>query len=97
MAYCLTVTYTVKEGELEAVLAALGPLVEGSRREPGCLFYEAHRDIEDENRFLLYEKYEDEAAFQAHGDSEHFKKYALGEIFPRRENVDRTAWATVDA
>lgn len=96
MAYCLTVTYTVKEGELDAVLAALRPLVQESRREPGCLFYAAHRDAENENRFLLYEQYEDEAALQAHADSEHFHKYAIGEIFPRRENVERTAWVTVD-
>ena len=97
MAYCLTVTYTVKEGELDAVLGAIRPLVEESRLEPGCLAYEAHRDSEDGNRFLLYEQYEDEAALQAHADSDHFKKYALGEIFPRRENVERTAWVTIDA
>jgi len=96
MAHCLTVTYTVKEGELEPVLAALGPLVEESRREPGCLIYEAHRDAEDENRILLYEQYEDEAALEAHGESPHFQRYGLGEIAPRRENVERTAWVTLE-
>jgi (4S)-4-hydroxy-5-phosphonooxypentane-2,3-dione isomerase len=96
MAYCLTVTFTVKEGELDAVLAAMRPLVEASRREPGCLLYQAHRDPEDENRFLLYEQYEDEAAFQAHHESEHFNTYAVAEMFPRRENSERTAWVTID-
>jgi quinol monooxygenase YgiN len=96
MAYCLTVRYSVKEEELDAVLAALRPLVEESRREPGCLMYQAHRDVEDPNVFLLYEQYEDETAFQAHADSDHFQKYAVGEIFPRRENTERAAYETFE-
>jgi quinol monooxygenase YgiN len=96
MAYCLAVRFTVKEGELDAVLAALGPLVENSRAEPGCLMYQAHRDPENPNAFFLYEQYEDEAAYQAHSESEHFNTYAVGEMFPRRETADRSAWVTYD-
>ena len=96
MAYCLTVTYTVKEDELDAVLAAVRSLVEESRREPGCLIYEAHRDAEDANRILMYEQYEDEAGFRAHGDSDHFQRYGVREIGPRRENVERSAWVTIE-
>jgi quinol monooxygenase YgiN len=96
MAYCLAVRFTVKEGELDAVLAALGPLVENSRAEPGCLLYQAHRDPENPNAFFLYEQYDDEVAYQAHSESEHFKTYAVAEMFPRRETADRSAWVTFD-
>jgi autoinducer 2-degrading protein len=96
MAYCLAVRFTVKEGELDAVLAALGPLVESSRAEPGCLMYQAHRDPENPNVFFLYEQYADEAAYQAHSESEHFNTYAVDEMFPRRETADRSAWVTYD-
>ena len=96
MAYCLVVRFTVKEGELDGVLAAIGPLVEASRREPGCLMYQAHRDPENPNAFFLYEQYEDEAAYLAHADSEHFKQYAVGEMFPRRENADRATYLTFE-
>jgi quinol monooxygenase YgiN len=96
MAYCLAVRWTIEEGELDAVLAALKPLVEASRQEPGCLMYQAHRDPENDRVIFLYEQYVDEAAYQAHADSEHFKRYALDDIFPRRESVERALYATFE-
>ena len=96
MAYCLVVRFTVKEGELDAVLAAMRPLVEESRREPGCLMYQAHRDPENPSAFFLYEQYEDEAAYQAHADSEHFKRHAVGDIFNRTEARDRAIYETFE-
>ena len=96
MAYCIAVKWTVKEGELEAVLAALGPLVKESRAEPGCLLYEAHRSPDDPNVLFLYEQYADEAAYQAHAESEHFKRYAAGDIFGRTESRDRAIYETFE-
>jgi quinol monooxygenase YgiN len=97
MAYCLAVRWTIKESELEAVLAALEPLAEASRQEPGCLMYQAHRDPENERVLFLYEQYVDEAAYRAHAESEHFKRYALEDIFPRRESAERAAYETFDS
>ena len=96
MSYCLAVKWTIKKGELDAVLAALRPLTEASRQEPGCLLYQAHRDPENENVLFLYEQYLDETAYQAHADSEHFKTYALEDIFPRRESAERAAYETFE-
>jgi quinol monooxygenase YgiN len=39
--------------------------------EPGCLRYELLSDDEDENKFVLVEKWESEAALDAHDKSEH--------------------------
>ena len=96
MAYCLAVKWAIKEGELDAVLDALGPLTEASREEPGCLLYHAHRSLDDPNVIFLYEQYADEAAYQAHADSEHFNTYALNDIFPRRESSDRAIYETFE-
>ena len=96
MAYCLAVRWTIKEGELDAVLAALGPLVAASRAEPGCLVYQAHRDPEDDNVIFLYERYADEDAYRAHAESEHFQRYAVGECFPRRESSERAVYETFE-
>jgi len=96
MAHCIAVKWTIEEGELDAVLAALRPLVEASREEPGCLLYQAHRSPDDPNVIFLYEQYADQAAYQAHADSEHFKTHAVGEIFPRRESVDRAEYETFE-
>jgi quinol monooxygenase YgiN len=96
VAYCLAVRWEVTEGELDAVLAALGPLVEASRAEPGCLQYQAHRSPDDPNVIFLYEQYADEAAYKAHSESEHFKRYAVGELFPRRTSSERAVYETWD-
>ncbi|SRR6266487_4270483 len=96
MAYCLAVRWTIKEGELEAVLTALRRLVEASRQEPGCLMYQAHRDPDNPNVVFLYEQYEDEAAYEAHAESEHFKAYGVGECFPHRETAERAAYETFE-
>jgi quinol monooxygenase YgiN len=96
MAYCLAVKWTIKAREVDAVLAALGPLTEASRAEPGCLQYQAHRDPDNPNIIFLYEQYADEAAYQSHADSEHFKTYAVGECFPRRESSERAAYVTIE-
>jgi quinol monooxygenase YgiN len=96
MAYCLAVRWTIKDGEIDAVLAALRPLVDASRREPGCEIYQAHRDPENPNIIFLYERYVDEAAYQAHAESSHFATYGPGDIFPRRESAVRAAYLTFE-
>jgi|SRR5438067_9603959 len=96
MTYCLAVRWTIKDGELEEVLTALRPLVEASRQEPGCLMYQAHRDPDKPNVVFLYEQYDDEASYEAHAESEHFKTHALGECFPRRETAERAAYETFE-
>jgi quinol monooxygenase YgiN len=96
MAYCIAVRWTIKEGEMDAVLAAMRPLMAASRAEPGCLQYDLHRDPENPNVLFLYEQYEDEAAYKAHADSEHFEIHALNDVFPRRESADRGIYETFE-
>ena len=60
----------------------LAPAIPLSRAEPGCLQYDAHRDRDDPNSFFLFERYVDEAAFDAHGASPHFQELVLGEALP---------------
>jgi len=51
------------------LLAALDQLVAYSRTEPGTLQYEVLTDLENENRIIVFERYADAAALQAHLDS----------------------------
>jgi quinol monooxygenase YgiN len=71
-----------EEAEVERVLR---DLTAASRAEPGCLEYRVSRSLEDARTFVLYEEYEDAAAFQAHRDSEHFRRLALDDGIPRLE------------
>ena len=90
MAYAVCVTWIAKEGEEEAVADALRQLVEPSRAEPGVRAYLPHRDPEDPRTFFVYELYDDEAAYQAHVETDHFQRHGLGDAIPRLAERQRT-------
>jgi quinol monooxygenase YgiN len=89
MAYTVSVTWIAKEGEEEAVEAALKALVEPSRAEPGVLVYIPHRDPEDPRKFYIFEQYTDADAYTAHTETEHFKTLGFGDAIPRLEDRKR--------
>jgi quinol monooxygenase YgiN len=96
MAYVVIAKWTARSGEEAAVAAAISALIEPSRGEPGCLVYQCHRDPENPRAFLLYEQYEDEAAYQAHASSPHFAAHGLGDGIPRLESRERAFYVTWD-
>ncbi|MBX6765044.1 MAG: antibiotic biosynthesis monooxygenase [Rubrobacteraceae bacterium] len=96
MAYVVAAKWTAKEGEEEKVLAAIRKLIPASRNEPGCLFYQPNQDPENPRVFFFYEIYTDEKAYEAHGASEHFQRYGLGEAIPALESRERSFYQTID-
>lgn len=86
MAHAVAVTWVAKEGEEERVRALLEEIAPVVRAEPGCLMYIVHRSSDDPRTFFLYEQYVDEAAFQAHRETEHFQELVLGEAVPLLES-----------
>ena len=48
------------------------------RDEPGCLRFDVFRDDEDEDRYLLYEVFTDERAWQAHVETPHAQRTMKG-------------------
>ena len=96
MGFVVTAKWTAKEGEGERVLAAIQQLLEPSRAEPGNHFYQPNRDPDDPHVFFIYEIYDDEAAYTAHGESEHFKRWAFGEAIPLLEARERWFYRTID-
>lgn len=51
-------------------------LAERSRSEDGIIEYQVATDLDDRNVFRFFEKYEDEAAFEAHAETDHFQEFA---------------------
>jgi (4S)-4-hydroxy-5-phosphonooxypentane-2,3-dione isomerase len=96
MSLALAVTWLAKAGEEQAVEAILRIMVPLTRAEPGCLAYSAHRATDDPRRFFLYEVYEDEAAVTEHSDSEHFKRYVVGDALPRLESRERLSYEPLE-
>ena len=95
MAFVLTAKWTAKSGEGDRVADVLGRLAVPSREEPGCRFYQPCRDPENLDVFLIFEIYDDEAAFAAHGASAHFQEIAVGEAFDLLDGRERTVYETL--
>lgn len=96
MTFVVTAIWTARQGEDERVLAALSKLIEPTREEPECLVYQVHRSLDDPCVFFLYEQYVDRAAYDAHGASEHFRCYAVGEGIPLLAGRERNFYETFE-
>ncbi|HEY7622410.1 MAG TPA: putative quinol monooxygenase [Solirubrobacteraceae bacterium] len=96
MAYVLIARMTAREGEEERAAELIGRLAPASNAEPGCIQYVPHRAVDNPRSFMLYEQYRDEAAFEAHGQTEHFQTLAAGELFGLMETRERLFYETMD-
>ncbi|MEA2331958.1 MAG: hypothetical protein QOH58_2096 [Thermoleophilaceae bacterium] len=96
MAYVVSALWRAKEGEEERIARIVEAMSEPSRAEPGNRFYQAHSSPEDPRLFYLYEQYDDEAAYRAHMDSEHFQRLVVGEAIPHLEARERAFYETLD-
>ena len=75
-------TYTTAPGREDEVADLLRSYTALVLEEPGCLAFEVYRSVDDGRRFLLLEKYVDQAAFDAHRETEHFSEVAIKQIRP---------------
>ena len=96
MTFVVTAIWRAREGEEEHVAEILATNAALSRQEPGCRMFITHRAVDDPRTFLLYEQYDDEAAFKAHTETQHFKDHVLGNAVPRLENRERAFYNTMD-
>jgi quinol monooxygenase YgiN len=62
--------------ERENFLAAIKENGAAAAKEPGCRRFDILNLSSDPNHFFLYEVYDNEAAYKAHRETEHFKKFA---------------------
>ena len=90
MAYAVVALWTAKEGAEDEIQGLLLEIASASRAEPGCRLYRLHRARETPRSFLIYEMYDDQAAFEAHVASEHFVRLVLGRAIPRLEQRERS-------
>ena len=96
MGYVVMATWTAKEGSEQLVLDALRELAPLSRQEPGNVFYQAYQDPAEPRVFRLFEIYEDEDGYKAHGESEHFQRLGFGTAIPLLEGRERAFYETLD-
>lgn len=68
----LNATIPVDPDSREQAIDAATTLAQASREEEGVVDYRVTADLEDENVVRIFEQYEDEAAVDAHMESDHF-------------------------
>ena len=85
--------YLVRGGQEQIVESLLGENAVASRTEPGCLEFTVFRAIDEPRAFLLYERYTDEAAFQAHRNTPHFESIIEDRVVPL---LDERTWTRME-
>jgi quinol monooxygenase YgiN len=84
-----TVRMTFHSEDRQEIAEALRRLAAASRQEPGCMTYIPHYVEGDPDTVLIYEQYKDGAAAEAHRNSHHFKKYAVGALYQKMRERTR--------
>ena len=78
---CLATTYVIKPGHEAEAIEHFRKLTELTQTEPGNLFYQVHRSVDNPRRFFIYDQYVDLAALEAHRASPHFVLYVNNGLF----------------
>lgn len=74
--FVLVVEITVVPGALDRFMHLMEENAKASLgSEPGCHQFDIVQDRDDPHQILLYEVYDDEAAFQAHKDTAHYRAF----------------------
>jgi quinol monooxygenase YgiN len=92
MAYVVLATWRAAAGNEARVAEILREMMAETAREPGNRSYLAHQGVVDPRLFFLYEDYVDEAAFQSHLESDHFKRLVDGEALQLLEDRRRDVY-----
>lgn len=70
----INVKWTVKPEYAESFPSLVKEFTDAVRQEPGNIFFEWSRSLEEENTYVLVEAFQDGAG-EAHVQSDHFKKF----------------------
>ena len=65
----------------EEIRTILTSLTHASRLEPRCVSYIPHFVEGNQDTVLIYEQYVDEAALEAHRNTQHFKDFAIAGLY----------------
>ena len=69
----ITAKFRIKPEHADRWPEIAGPFTEATRSEPGCLWFDWSRSLDDPNEYILVEAFRDDQAGAAHVQSEHFK------------------------
>jgi quinol monooxygenase YgiN len=70
----IAVKFTIKPEYADSWLDRVSEFTEATRAEPGNIFFEWSRSVDDPNQFVVVEAFQDGAA-EAHVTADHFKTF----------------------
>lgn len=68
----ITAKFRVRPDDADRWTDIVGSFTQATRAEPGCLWFEWSRSLEDPDQYVLVEAFRDEQAGVAHVQSDHF-------------------------
>ena len=80
--YVVVARFVAQEGSGDAVSAYLAEMTPFAKAEPGCQAYIINRSVDDPHSLLLYEQYDDPAAFDAHRENPEFQRIIIDQVVP---------------
>jgi quinol monooxygenase YgiN len=69
----IAVKFSVRPEVADEWLSRIMPFTSATRAEPGNIFFEWSKSVEQPNQFVLLEAFRDREAGEAHVNSDHFK------------------------
>lgn len=96
----ITAKFPIKPEYADEWPRLAGPFTEATRAEPGCLWFEWSRGLDDPHEYVLVEAFTDGAAGAAHVGSAHFRQ--ARQDLPRyltatpkivSQSVDQAGWS----
>ena len=71
----IVATVTAKPEFKDDVLKAIKTVVDATRKESGCIFYDVFEDVNNPMKFVFIETWKSQAAIDSHNKSVHFNAF----------------------
>jgi quinol monooxygenase YgiN len=88
--FVIAAFWETKPGEEDSVADLLRKFLPEARKEEGVKEFQIHQGLTKPQEFFFYEVFAAETAFAAHQQTEHFKKFILGEAIPKLAKRERS-------
>ena len=88
--FVITAFWETRPGEEESVKSLLREFLPEAQQEEGVKQFQIHQSLTKPQEFFFYEVFAGETAFAAHQQTEHFKRFILGEAIPKLAKRERS-------
>jgi len=85
----VTAFWEAKSAEVDSLVEIIRRFLPQAQQEAGVQAFQIHQSLTEPEKFFFYEVFDDEAAFAAHQQTEHFKTLIAGQALPKLAKRER--------